>query len=73
MKESIRDIFGSVKRKMKGQKFKDMVREGWNKASIGKYFGTLNKKDAERISRSIKEFRKRANKDYEGRKHALSR
>ncbi len=24
------DIFGSLKRKMSGQEFKDMVREGWD-------------------------------------------
>ncbi len=25
-----RNIFGTLKRKMSGQKFKDMAREGWN-------------------------------------------
>ena len=25
------DVFGSLKRKMSGQEFKDMVREGWGK------------------------------------------
>ena len=30
VKESdISDLFGSLKRKMSGQKFKDMAREGW--------------------------------------------
>jgi antitoxin component of MazEF toxin-antitoxin module len=26
----LRDVFGSLKRKMNGQEFKDMVREGWS-------------------------------------------
>ena len=28
-KADLRDIFGSLKREMSGQEFKDMVREGW--------------------------------------------
>jgi len=27
---NLKHLFGSLKRKMSGQKFKDMVREGWN-------------------------------------------
>lgn len=26
----LKNVFGSLKRKMSGQEFKDMVREGWN-------------------------------------------
>ena len=29
-KADLSDIFGSLKRKMSGQEFKDMCREGWN-------------------------------------------
>jgi len=28
-KANLKDVFGSLKTKMSGQKFKDMVREGW--------------------------------------------
>ena len=27
----LRQVFGSLKRKMQGQKFKDLVREGWER------------------------------------------
>lgn len=30
-KADLRDIFGTLKRKMSGQEFKDMVKEGWEK------------------------------------------
>ncbi len=48
-----------------------IIRVTKGKANIEKYFGVLKKEDAERIRGSIKEFRKKADKDYGERKRAV--
>ena len=69
------DAYEALKRlKNEGESFSEViVRVAKGKENIEKYFGILDKGGAERMKRYTKEFKRKFSKDYEERKHAVSR
>lgn len=69
------EAYDALKRvKAESESFsKVIIRVTKGKNNLDKFVGILSEKDAERIKRNIKEFRRRFDKDYEERKHAVSR
>jgi len=68
------DAYEALKR-IKGEEesfSKVIIRVTKGKTNLDKFFGVLSESEAKRVKRNIKRFRKKLDKDYGERKHALS-